>query len=97
MTDFQDILNILLGAVTSVALYLFHSVQGHEKRIQKIEDVHALKIDHIVNKVDAMEEKINEISASIHDKTVESNLAQAITLFTEQIKERAHENRNKPN
>jgi hypothetical protein len=89
MVELQPVMNVLLGAVSAVAVYLFQQQQNHEKRIQKIEDVHAVKLDHLVNKVDKMElqnqeldKKITELSYNIHrEKNSENALVQAINLL----------------
>ena len=94
--DFQYVFNLGVMALVGVAAYLFNKLQDHEKRIQKVEDVTAIKIDDLITKVDKLEVtneklevKINELAHNIHqEKNVESQMVQALNLLYKELSRR---------
>jgi len=57
-----------------------------EKRLQKLEDIHTIKIDQVAEKLDKLERKFEELSYNIHkEKNVENQLTQAINLLIKKI------------
>jgi TolA-binding protein len=58
----------------------------HEKRVQKLEDIHTIKIDQVAEKLDKLERKVEELAYNIHkEKNVENQLTQAINLLIKKI------------
>lgn len=63
-----------------------------EKRLQKLEDIHTIKIDQVAEKLDKLERKFEELSYNIHkEKNVESQLTQTLNLLLKELQSK-HEN-----
>ena len=94
--EFQYIFNLGIMALAGIATYLFNKVSDHEKRIQKVEDVTAIKIDDLISKVDKLElsnekleVKIEELAHNIHkEKNVESQLTVTLGLVLKELQKR---------
>ena len=79
---FLFIAGVAVSFLGAVSKYLFDKVQDHEKRVQKMEDLHGSKIDNIERKIDRLEETIRALADNIHkEKNQENQLTTAITLL----------------
>jgi hypothetical protein len=96
--DFQYVFNLGIMALVGVSTYLFNVVQTLKERVQALEDVHTIKLDDLIKKVDKlelsnekMEQKLNELSHNIHkEKNTEHQLTQAINLLIKKIDNEAN-------
>lgn len=73
----------LLGTLVGVIYSLFKQraevsekeLIRHDRRIQRIEDLHETKIDQLGTRLDKMEQTIKELSSNIHrEKNIENSL-----------------------
>lgn len=96
--DFQYVFNLGIMALVGVSTYLFNVVQTLKERVQALEDIHTIKLDALIKKVDKleysnekMELKLNELSHNIHkEKNTEHQLTQAINLLIKKIDNEAN-------
>lgn len=85
--DIQQIINILAPFFIGLCLYFFKIVQGHEKRIQKMEDIFAIKIEHLIAEIEIMKKQIDHLSSVVEKTvTVESNMSKAVDLLVKELK-----------
>jgi hypothetical protein len=91
--DIQQIINIIAPFFIGVCLYFFKVVQGHEKRIQKMEDIFAIKIEHLIAEIEIMKKQIDHLS-SVVEKTVEteSSMNKAVALLVKELKQKNERN-----
>lgn len=90
MTDYTNIFLWIGGVTTTVLMgiskYLFNKMEDHEKRIQKMEDIHGDRLDihgdrltQLEKKIDKLEISIQELAKNIHkEKNVENQLVQTM-------------------
>lgn len=98
--EFQYIFNLGIMALAGIATYLFNKVSDHEKRIQKVEDVTAIKIDDLITKVDKLEvsnekleQRMAEIAHNIHkEKNVENQLTMTLNLVLKELQKKHETN-----
>jgi len=85
--ELQPIFNLAISALVGVALYFFKMSQNHEKRIQKMEDIFAIKIEHLIVEIENMKKQIEHLSIVI-EKTVEteSNMSMAVDLLVKELR-----------
>ena len=62
---FLFIAGVAVSFLGAVSKYLFDKVQDHEKRVQKMEDLHGSKIDNIERKIDRLEQTIDRLEETI--------------------------------
>ena len=61
-------------------------VAGHEKRIQKSEDITSIKLEQLEKKIDKIEKSIETLTIIIHkEKSQEAQLTNAIEAVTKVI------------
>ena len=83
MTDYTNIF-LWIGGVTTTVLvgiskYLFNKMEDHEKRIQKMEDIHGDRLTQLEKKIDKLEISIQELAKNIHkEKNIENQLVQTM-------------------
>lgn len=74
------VLSILTAVLGFFSKYLFDKVQDHEKRVQKMEDVHGNKFEALEKKIDRLEISIQNLANNLHkEKNEEFQLTMAIT------------------
>lgn len=74
------ILSILTAVLGFFSKYLFDKVQDHEKRVQKMEDIHGDKLELLEKKIDKLEISIQNLSNNLSKvKNEEFQLTMAIT------------------
>lgn len=74
------VLSILTAVLGFFSKYLFDKVQDHEKRVQKMEDVHGNKFEALEKKIDRLEISIKTLADNLHkEKNEEFQLTMAIT------------------
>lgn len=83
MTDYTNIFLWIGGVTTTVLMgiskYLFNKMEDHEKRIQKMEDIHGDRLTQLEKKIDKLEISIQELAKNIHkEKNVENQLVQTM-------------------
>lgn len=62
-----------------ISKYLFNKMEDHEKRIQKMEDIHGDRLTQLEKKIDKLEISIQELAKNIHkEKNVENQLVQTM-------------------
>jgi hypothetical protein len=85
--ELQQIFNVLMPFFIGICLYFLKVVQGHEKRIQKMEDIFAIKIEHLIVEIENMKKQIEHLSIVI-EKTVEteSNMSMAVDLLVKELR-----------
>jgi len=85
--ELQQIFNVLMPFFIGICLYFFKVVQGHEKRIQKMEDIFAIKIEHLIVEIENMKKQIEHLSIVV-EKTVEteSNMSMAVDLLVKELR-----------
>jgi len=85
--ELQPIFNLAISALVGVALYFFKMSQNHEKRIQKMEDIFAIKIEHLIVEIENMKKQIEHLSIVV-EKTVEteSNMSMAVDLLVKELR-----------
>jgi len=70
MTDYTNIFLWIGGVTTTVLMgiskYLFNKMEDHEKRIQKMEDIHGDRLTQLEKKIDKLEISIQELAKNIH-------------------------------
>ena len=70
MTDYTNIFLWIGGVITTVLIgvsrYLFSKMEDHEKRIQKMEDIHGDRLTQLEKKIDKLEISIQELAKNIH-------------------------------
>jgi ferritin len=87
--EFQYIFNLGIMALAGVATYLFNKNQDHERRIQKLEDIHTIKIDLLSRQIVELEAKFDVLADNINrEKNQENQLTQAINLLYKELKHR---------
>lgn len=87
--EFQYIFNLGIMALAGVATYLFNKTQDHERRVQKLEDIHTIKIDQLSKQIVELEAKVDVLADNIHrEKNQENQLTQAINLLYKELKHR---------
>lgn len=84
MADWTNIFLFIAGVAVSflgaVSKYLFDKVQDHEKRVQKMEDIHGDKLTTLEKKIDKLEISIQNLATNLHkEKNQEHQLSVAIT------------------
>lgn len=85
--EFQYIFNLGIMALAGVATYLFNKVQDHERRVQKLEDIHTIKIDQLSKQIVELEAKVDVLADNIHkERNQENQLTQAINLLYKELK-----------
>jgi uncharacterized coiled-coil protein SlyX len=93
MVELQPLINTAFGIVSAVAVWFFARVQDHEKRVQKIEDLHTQGIDDLKQdlkeieiKFDKMQDTLNDLTLKINNKSYNDNdLAMAINSLIKKI------------
>lgn len=93
--DFQYVFNLGIMALVGVSTYLFNVVQTLKERVQALENIHTIKLDDLIKKVDKlelsnekMEQKLNELSHNIHkEKNTEHQLNTTLTLILKKLSE----------
>ena len=89
------VLSILTAVLGFFSKYLFDKVQDHEKRVQKMEDVHGNKFEALEKKIDRLEISIQNLAENLHkEKNQEHNLTIAITKLYEHLEKVQHERHN---
>lgn len=89
------ILSILTAVLGFFSKYLFDKVQDHEKRVQKMEDVHGNKFEALEKKIDRLEICIQNLADNLHkERNQEHNLTIAITKLYEHLEKVQHERHN---
>ena len=89
------VLSILTAVLGFFSKYLFDKVQDHEKRVQKMEDVHGNKFEALEKKIDRLEISIQTLADNLHkEKNQEHNLTIAITKLYEHLEKVQHERHN---
>ena len=83
MTDYTNIFLWIGGVTTTVLMgiskYLFNKMEDHEKRIQKMEDIHGDRLTQLEEKIDKLEISIQELAKNIHkEKNIENQLVQTM-------------------
>ena len=83
MTDYTNIFLWIGGVTTTVLMgiskYLFNKMEDHEKRIQKMEDIHGDRLTQLEKKIDKLEISIQELAKNIHkEKNIENQLIQTM-------------------
>lgn len=83
MTDYTNIFLWIGGVTTTVLMgiskYLFNKMEDHEKRIQKMEDIHGDRLTELEKKIDKLEISIQELAKNIHkEKNIENQLVQTM-------------------
>ena len=83
MTDYTNIFLWIDGVTTTVLVgiskYLFNKMEDHEKRIQKMEDIHGDRLTQLEKKIDKLEISIQELAKNIHkEKNIENQLVQTM-------------------
>jgi len=83
MTDYTNIFLWIGGVTTTVLMgiskYLFNKMEDHEKRIQKMEDIHGDRLTQLEKKIDKLEISIQELAKNIHkEKNIENQLVQTM-------------------
>src|SRR5574343_36854 len=83
MTDYTNIFLWIGGVTTTVLMgiskYLFNKMEDHEKRIQKMEDIHGDRLTQLEKKIDKLEISIQELAKNIQkEKNVENQLVQTM-------------------
>jgi len=74
------IAGIFLAVLAAVSKYLFDKVSDHEKRVQKMEDIHGDKLSTLEKKIDKLEISIQSLAKNLHtEKNQEHQLTIAIT------------------
>lgn len=74
------VLSILTAVLGFFSKYLFDKVQDHEKRVQKMEDIHGDKLELLEKKIDKLEISIQNLANNLHkEKNQEHQLSIAIT------------------
>lgn len=74
------VLSILTAVLGFFSKYLFDKVQDHEKRVQKMEDIHGDKLELLEKKIDKLEISIQNLANNLHkEKNEEFQLTMAIT------------------
>lgn len=67
-------------------------VSGHEKRIQKGEDIQGTKLEQLEKKIDKIEQSIEALSINIHkEKNQEAQLVNAIAAMTKVLERLDHD------
>ena len=88
------VLSILVAVLGFFSKYLFDKVQDHEKRIQKMEDLHGDRLSTLEKKIDKLEISIQNLATNLHkEKNQEHQLSIAITnlyKFLEQNEKPIH-------
>lgn len=80
------IASIAISILGVVAKYLFGKIQDHEKRVQKVEDLHGNKLDSLEKKIDQMQITIQTLANNLHkEKNVESALVATLTALNKTI------------
>lgn len=90
MVDWTSVFLFIAGVVVTflggVSKYLFDKSQDHEKRIQKMEDLHGDKIDVLEKKIDKLETAINSLADNINKgKNQEGQLTEAISALIKHL------------
>lgn len=90
MADWTNIFIFIAGTFITflggVSKYLFDKNQDHEKRIQKIEDIHGNKFETLEKKIDNLEVSIQNLASNLHkEKNQEHNLTIAITKLYQHL------------
>jgi ribosome-binding ATPase YchF (GTP1/OBG family) len=89
IVEIQQIINTLAPVFIGVCLYFFRVVQGHEKRIQKVEDIFSIKIEHLIAEIEIMKKQIDHISKVVEKNvTTENNMSKAVDLLVKELKEK---------
>ena len=83
MTDYTNIFLWIGGVTTTVLMgiskYLFNKMEDHEKRSQKMEDIHGDRLTQLEKKIDKLEISIQELAKNIHkEKNIENQLVQTM-------------------
>lgn len=87
------VLSILVAVLGFFSKYLFDKVQDHEKRIQKMEDLHGDRLTTLEKKIDKLEISIQNLATNLHkEKNEEHNLTIAIKKLYEFLE--THEKHN---
>jgi hypothetical protein len=73
MIEIQPIINAAFGGISAVAFWFFARVQDHEKRIQKIEDLHTQGIDDLKQDLKEIEVKFDKMQSTLNDLTLKIN------------------------
>lgn len=74
------LIGIIYATLTTKINKLENKQENHEKRIQKVEDVHGPKFDTLEKKIDKLEISIQTLSENLHkEKNEEHSLTIAIT------------------
>ena len=84
MADWTNIFIFIAGTFITflggVSKYLFDKNQDHERRIQKMEDIHGDKLELLEKKIDKLEISIQNLANNLHkEKNEEFQLTMAIT------------------
>lgn len=92
--DIQYIFNTLGSGLVAAYLYLFNRVNALEKRVQKLEDIHTIKIDQVAEKMDKLEQRFEELSYNIHkEKNIEGQMLQIMNLVYKELSKRDENNK----
>jgi ferritin len=90
---FIFILTILVSILGFFSKYFFDKAQDHEKRIQKMEDLHGDRLTTLEKKIDKLEISIQNLATNLHkEKNEEHNLTIAIKKLYEFLE--THEKHN---
>lgn len=86
--ELQPVFNLAISALVGVAVYFFKKVQNHETRIQKVEDIFAIKFEHLIKEIDDMKAELKNLSHMVHKQAGnEVNLRTAVDLMVSELKE----------
>ena len=86
--ELQPIFNLAISGLGGAAIYFFKTVQNHEKRIQKVEDIFSIKFEHLISEVESMKKEVSHLSQMVHKAAnTETNMHTALNMLIDKLKD----------